>query len=247
MASPLGIGKELQRLADPFPPSDIEWRIGQAGLTRDGKPWAKCLAYITSRAIMERLDTVVGPSQWRNEFREWPLGTTGVLCGLSIKIGTEWVTKWDGADQPETEPVKGGFSNALKRAGVLWGIGRYLYDLPEGFATISEQGKHYQSASKKKSGETIPAFKWDPPSLPKWALPTAALRVTGDRATTEQRDLLHRIAQEDCWTEEERLQIERLVDQIEEGSVSSAKAAEWIDRASAQLTERRGLPSRRAS
>lgn len=161
----------LTRLAEPFPPSDLEWRIGRAGV-KDGKPWASCLAYITNRAIMQRLDDIVGPGRWRNERpTAWDTGTPGVIAGISIKIDGEWVTKWDGADQPDTEPVKGGFSNAMKRAAVLWGIGRYLYDLPEGWAKIDEKGRHFQSANATKG---YPAFKWNPPDLPKWALPDAA-------------------------------------------------------------------------
>lgn len=161
---------ELTKLAAPFPPGDIEWRIGRAGVKND-KVWATCLAYVTNRAIMERLDAVVGPANWRNEYREWTTGSPGVLCGISIRVGDEWVTKWDGAEQTDIESVKGGLSNAMKRAAVQWGIGRYLYDLPEGKATISEKGQHYQAKNEKKQ---TPAFRWDPPALPKWALPEAA-------------------------------------------------------------------------
>lgn len=154
---------DLLRLAEPFPPADLEWRIGQAG-TKNGKVWATCLVYLTSRAIMQRLDDVVGPQRWRNELKEWGIGSPGVMCGIGIRMDDgEWVTKWDGADQPDTEPVKGGFSNALKRAAVLWGIGRYLYETPRTFALISDQGKHYQPAHAKKE---IPAFKWDEPTAP---------------------------------------------------------------------------------
>jgi hypothetical protein len=159
----------LSKLSAPFPPTDIEWRVGHAGV-KDEKVWATCLAYITNRAIMDRLDEVVGPENWNNEYREWGVGTPGVLCGISIKVGMEWVTKWDGAEQTDIESVKGGLSNAMKRAAVQWGIGRYLYDLPEGYATISPQGRHYQPASRNKD-KPVPAFKWDPPALPKWALP----------------------------------------------------------------------------
>lgn len=165
--------KDLAKLSEPFPPSDIEWRIGRSGM-KNGKVWATCLAYLTSRAIMQRLDEVCGPENWRNEKpTPWDTGTPGVIAGISIRVDGEWVTKWDGADQPATEPVKGGFSNAMKRAAVLWGIGRYLYDLPEGYAEISEQGRHYQPSKKdKKNGnELVPAFKWNAPNLPKWALP----------------------------------------------------------------------------
>ena len=160
----------LTALGAPFPPSDIEWRIGRSGI-KDGKIWATCLAYVTARAIMARLDEIVGPSGWKNEApREWSQGAPGVVMGLSIRLGNEWVTKWDGADQPDTEPVKGGFSNAFKRAAVLWGIGRYLYELPEGWAKVGPGGQFYQPPSEKRQ---IPAFRWDPPDLPTWALPDA--------------------------------------------------------------------------
>lgn len=41
----------------------------------------------------------------------------------------EWVTKADGAGDSDVEAEKGAISDALKRAAVKWGIGRYLYDL----------------------------------------------------------------------------------------------------------------------
>jgi hypothetical protein len=77
------------------------------------------------------------------------------------------VWKWDGAENTEVEGVKGGLSSAMKRAAVQWGIGRYLYDLEEGWAKVHEGGKH---SSKAKDGSW---FKWDPPDLPAWALPPA--------------------------------------------------------------------------
>lgn len=108
----------LTDLAAPFPPEDIKHRQGPGG---------KQLPYVTARAIQDRLDAVCGPHNWKNEFRPWEVGTPGVLCGLSIKIGDEWVTKWDGAEQTDIEAMKGGLSDAMKRAAVQWGLGRYLY------------------------------------------------------------------------------------------------------------------------
>ena len=163
---------ELEKLKDPFAAEDIEWRVGQAG-ANNGKPWAKVLAYLTSRAIMDRLDAVVGPERWCNKFYPGPVG--GVMCGIAIRIGEEWVWKYDGADNPKEMSdggnpmaVKGGYSNALKRAAVQWGIGRYLYDLPGDWANIHGNGANYAGANKKKN---IPAFKWDAPTIPAWALP----------------------------------------------------------------------------
>lgn len=120
----------LAKLREPFAADEIEWRIGQAGKS-NGKPWARVLAYVTNRAIMDRLDDVCGPENWQNEYRAGPEG--GIVCGISIRVHRgEWVTKWDGAENTEIEGVKGGLSGAMKRAAVQWGIGRYLYDLPEG-------------------------------------------------------------------------------------------------------------------
>lgn len=152
-------------LKKPFPPNDIDWRVQQAGKKGD-KVWALVLAYVTNRAIMNRLDEVCGPENWCNNFVTGPDG--GILCGISIKVGDEWITKWDGAEKTQVEAVKGGLSGAMKRAAVQWGIGRYLYNLDATFAKISNNGKYYQPKNDKKQ---IPAFKWDPPQLPKWALP----------------------------------------------------------------------------
>ncbi len=162
---------DLTKLAEPFPARDVEWRIAQSGTGRDGKVWAKVLAYITNRAIMDRLDDVCGPLGWRNEFKEWTVGgTAGVLCGLSIyTIEGEWVTKWDGAENTDIEAVKGGLSGAMKRAAVQWGIGRYLYDLEEGWATICEDNRDKQAHYAKTKEGTV--FYWRPPPLPTWALP----------------------------------------------------------------------------
>jgi hypothetical protein len=161
--------KDLSALADPFAASDVEWRMQSCGKSRDGKFWGKCLAYITNRAIMERLDDVCGPENWRNEYAAAPGATSGILCGIGIQIDAgQWVTKWDGAEETDIEHVKGGLSNAMKRAGVQWGIGRYLYNLDEGWATIVDDsdrsGFHGQTKDKEK-------FRWRPPVLPQWALP----------------------------------------------------------------------------
>jgi len=68
---------DLSKLKEPFPAKDIEWRIQRSGL-KDGKPWAMVLAYVTNRAIMDRLDDVCKPDHWRNEYLKAPEG--GILC-----------------------------------------------------------------------------------------------------------------------------------------------------------------------
>jgi hypothetical protein len=157
----------FKALQERFAADAIEWRIQQAG-EKNGRVWAICVPYVTNRAIQSRLDEVVGPGNWKNEFRPGPDG--GVMCGLSVRIGDEWVTKWDGAENTDVEGVKGGLSGAMKRAAVQWGIGRYLYALDETFALVSENGR-FRGKVKGHGPHGDRSFRWDPPQLPAWALP----------------------------------------------------------------------------
>ena len=167
---------DLSKLKEPFPANEIEWRLQSSGTGSRGV-WARCLAYVTNRAICNRLDEVCGPENWKNEFIKGPDG--GILCGISIKVGEEWVTKYDGAENTNIEAVKGGLSGAMKRAASTgWGIGRYLYNLEEGFATIlPEDSKEKAFAGKTKEGTK---FKWLPPKLPSWALPGGSGKNVND-------------------------------------------------------------------
>lgn len=155
---------DLTKLSEEFAPEDIEWRIGRAGKSGQ-KIWATCFAYVTNRAIMDRLDSVCGIDKWKNEYQEFTVGSTkGTLCGISIKTDEGWITKWDGADPSQTEAFKGGLSDSMKRAAVQWGIGRYLYNIEEGFANIVPKGKGAKYAKlSNEQGEDI--FYWTPPAL----------------------------------------------------------------------------------
>jgi hypothetical protein len=188
----------LEKLKEPFAPSDVSWRIGQAGKTRDGKIWAKVLAYIDNRNIQERLDEVVGPANWKNEYAKGPEG--GVLCGLSIKVDGEWVTKWDGAENSDIEPIKGGLSDSMKRAAVQWSIGRYLYELGETWAEIVEKGvpgAHYANCKVKVDGKDDWAtFYWLPPRgvLPGQEPPRNQPKTEAPQASPAHKKALEKIA-----------------------------------------------------
>lgn len=118
---------DLHRLAAPFPKSAIHWRIQGKPYERDGKHTAMALAYIDARDVMDRLDEVCTPANWQSRFSETAKGR--VIGEIGIRIGDDWVWKADGAGDTAVEGEKGGISDALKRAAVNWGIGRYLYSL----------------------------------------------------------------------------------------------------------------------
>jgi len=115
-------------LLAPFGDSDIEWRLQ---MTNFEKTDGRAVPYVTNRAIQQRLDKTVGFQNWKNEYIPWHMAgnKASQICGISIFIEErhEWVTKFDGAENSDIEPIKGGLSDSMKRAAVQWGIGRYLY------------------------------------------------------------------------------------------------------------------------
>jgi len=175
---------DLKKLKEPFPEQDVEWRIAQSGI-KDGKPWAKVLAYITGRALQERLDDVCGAENWKNEFKEWHtiVGKDSVihsqLCGISIRINDEWITKWNGAECTDTEPIKGGLSSAEKRTGTEWGIASYLYGVKDQWAMFYDDNEKllhknngmYSCQITDKETQQKKWYYWNPPKLSPEFLP----------------------------------------------------------------------------
>lgn len=128
----------LADLKRPFPPGEIEWRVGS---TKADKTAGLALAYLTARHVMERLDEVCGPNNWQDRYE---FHGSRTVCYLSIRLGDDWVTKADGAGDSDVEAEKGAISDALKRAAVKWGIGRYLYDLGNTWVDIEPAGKSFR-------------------------------------------------------------------------------------------------------
>jgi hypothetical protein len=163
-------------LQAPFPDKDIEWRAQMSG-DKNGSYWALLLAYVTNRAIQERLDDVMGIENWKNEFLPAPDG--GVMCGLSINFDDSWVTKYDGAENTAMEAVKGGLSGAMKRAAVQWGIGRYLYNLEATIVSLYDKKQNDDDLPITiKEGSTKKRMYCKRPKLPEWALPDDGSKST---------------------------------------------------------------------
>lgn len=175
----------LEKLDEPFSPNDIEWRVQQSGKSSKGLCWAMVLAYVTNRAIQKRLDEVCGKQGWKNEFTAAP--DKGVMCGISIKIDNEWITKWDGAENTAVEAVKGGMSGSMKRAAVQWGIGRYLYQLEESFAKCVTEKPKDQNGWVRAKAKDGTIFWWEIPTLPAWALPSSSSLQNNSKQQVSQQ------------------------------------------------------------
>jgi hypothetical protein len=108
---------------------EIEVRVAQAN------EWGvNLLLYKDARVDMAILDETVGQSNWQNKFYEHK----GILfCSLGINtnygnksLPDRWIWKDDAGVESNTEAEKGNASDARKRSGFAWGIGRELYTAP---------------------------------------------------------------------------------------------------------------------
>lgn len=127
----------LTRLAEPFPPELVSWRVGPT--TKDNSK-GQALAYIDARDVMRRFDEVCGP-HWQCRYIPMPNGTT--CCEIGVLIEGDWIWRSNGAGATDIEGEKGGYSDALKRAAVLFGVGRYLYDLNPPWVALQQKGRSY--------------------------------------------------------------------------------------------------------
>src|SRR5437667_2738820 len=149
-------------LAAPFDPREVKFKPAVVSGHR-----AMAMAYIDARVIQDRLDDVLGGAGWQDEYECLPDGS--VVCRLRLRLGNEWITKMDvggPSEQPdEGDRRKAAFSDALKRAAVKFGVGRYLYRLPQLWADYDPQKRQFvRKPTLPRSA--LPARKEAPPPKP---------------------------------------------------------------------------------
>ncbi len=121
--------------------------------TRDGKVWAMVLSRVAGQLgqSWKRLDDVCG--RLAGVTNIGISRTTAVLrCGISIKIDSEWVTKWDAAENTQVKP-SGGRSGAMKRAACrsvkLVGICITLRKVLREVSSDKKQGWHRARSARR--------------------------------------------------------------------------------------------------
>lgn len=114
----------LLQLKRPFHPSMISWKPG--AMTKDK---TKCLAmaYADLRAYQNRLDEICGLN-WSVSYTPW---ADRVICHITINGITRSSTGESDADSERSEIAgTSAEAQAFKRACAMFGLGRYLYELP---------------------------------------------------------------------------------------------------------------------
>ena len=119
-----------EKLKFPIP---YKWKIQSVKGNK-----AQCVAYIDARDVMDLLDRAIGIENWKDSYHR---DGERLVCKLELKVNEEWVAKEDVGTESQFESEKGEYSDAFKRAGVKWGIGRFLYDLEFKWIDVDSAGK----------------------------------------------------------------------------------------------------------
>lgn len=152
----------MNALKRPFDPKKISWRVGAT--TKD-KSKGIALAYIDARDVMHRLDEVFC-LDWQCRYSH---AETKTVCEIGVLIDEQWIWRAGGAGDSDIEAEKGALSDAFKRAAVLFGIGQYLYSLPNTWVELEAKGNSHVIKS--------------PPALPGWATPEGFDAIMEKRKT----------------------------------------------------------------
>jgi hypothetical protein len=91
---------------------------------------ALILLHKDARFDMDELDKRYGPMGWKDEYTEV---AGNLYCTISVwdQDKKQWISKSDVGVESYIEKEKGQASDAFKRAGTKWNIGRFLYTAPD--------------------------------------------------------------------------------------------------------------------
>jgi hypothetical protein len=144
------------RLSAPFAAHEVKWKVQAVKGNR-----AMIVPYVDARVVAERLDEVFGVGGWEEETMPLPDGSAH--CKLSVWIDSRKVCRSDvgsPSEQPDAgDRLKASFSDALKRAAVKFGVGRYLYTLPKQWVEYSPERRQVVGPLPKIPTGPITAFR----------------------------------------------------------------------------------------
>lgn len=128
-------------LCRPFRQRFVELKPGKV---LQGKARALAFAFVDPRQYQSRLDLLAGAEGWQVEYI--PVSERALRCRLTI-LG---VTKEDvgECDAGDTNQATSSAMQAFKRACAAFGLGRYLYSLPQLFADYDEERKRFIDPAK---------------------------------------------------------------------------------------------------
>src|SRR5918999_3010037 len=134
------------KLAAPLPVGVISWRQDGRPVERDGKFFARFVAYIEANTVRERLDTVV-PGEWDLTLDLLPPMPAGAQAGESDEPQVSFKARLQilgviREDVGTGRDYKSAATDAFKRAAVRFGIAHELYGYEQNWVQIDGDGKY---------------------------------------------------------------------------------------------------------
>lgn len=136
--------KIWESLAAPLPGDAIQWRQDGRPIAKDGKHFARFVAYVEATFVWARLDAVV-PGEWDSTLELLPpitgldedanQGAASFKCRLQI-LGVIREDVGTGKDYKQAA------TDAFKRAAVRFGIARELYSLNQNWVQVDGDGRY---------------------------------------------------------------------------------------------------------
>jgi hypothetical protein len=132
------------RLAAPVPEQAIFWRQDGKPMTRDGRFYARFVAYIEANTVRDRLDAVV-PGEWELSLEMLPPlpipddgdGATTV-CAFKARLRILGVVR---EDVGTGRDYKAAATDAFKRVAVRFGVAHELYAYEQNWVQVDSDGR----------------------------------------------------------------------------------------------------------
>jgi hypothetical protein len=170
-------------LRRPFHPADVDFR---PGATTKDKAKAIGLAYVDKRIYEDRLDEVAGPENWAVEYRH--LGDTGIICRLTIGgVVREDVGEFAKEDVSSFPTA---VAQAFKRACSSFGLGRYLYSLPQVWAEYDADRRNFTQNGMQQLRQSLVRDNQPQKPQPQKAQPQDKTPLSPDRLIARIEELL---------------------------------------------------------
>jgi hypothetical protein len=182
------------KLAAPLPAGVISWRQDGRPIQRDGKFFARFVAYVEANTVRERLDTVV-PGEWDLTLDLLPPmpGAPGSVAEDETQVSFKARLQILGVIREDVgtgRDYKSAATDAFKRAAVRFGIAHELYGFDQNWVQIDGDGKYAKpiedpaTVYARRQGRT---GRTEPPrtetEVPQTVV--ADVAATGPRATDE--------------------------------------------------------------
>lgn len=145
-----------EALRAPFDVSHIDWK--PQGKGRNGK--VRVVPYIDARLAMKRLSEVFGVNHWSDSYKVLVADDKIAVVECTIVAGGASHSDVGDCEIGGYTPnlgaaLKGAYSDSLKRAAVHFGVGAYLYAMPEFYVDCDSNGHPVKGFQEKLK---LPSF-----------------------------------------------------------------------------------------